>query len=55
MYGLSGGAFEGALLLFGAWSLIASLVAFSTESVFLSFCFSAFSDILTTVFVIALS
>ena len=41
MYGLSGGAFEGALLLFGAWSLIASLVAFSTESVFLSFCFSS--------------
>lgn len=43
------------ILLFGTWSLIASLIAFSTESVLLSFCFSMFSDILTTVFVIMLS
>lgn len=53
--GLSLETLEGSLILFGSWSFIASLMAFSTESVFLSFCFSIFSDILTTVFVIALS
>ena len=47
--------FEGSLILFGSWSFVASLIAFYTESVFLAFCFSIFSDILTTVFVIALS
>lgn len=51
----AGGFGAGFLLLFGTWSLMASLIAFLTESVFLSFCFSALSDILTTAFVIMLS
>ncbi len=55
MHGLSLGALEGSLILFGSWSLVASVIAFFTESVFLTFFFSIFSDILTTVFVIALS
>ncbi len=54
-HALSSGVLGASLLLFGTWSLIASFIAFFTGSVFLSFCFSAFSDILTTVFVIMLS
>lgn len=38
-----------------AWSTIASIIAFVTESVFVSFCFSLFSAILVSVLAISLS
>lgn len=37
------------------WSMVASIIAFATESVFVSFCFSLFSAILVLVLAISLS
>ena len=55
VHNLSPTFIESSLLVFGIWSIVAASIAFFTESVLVAFCFSMLSDILTTVFVIALS